>query len=392
MSIDINREIIISLTGENSHKISIPRGQGSFSIGTRGISEGKYDVRVEKDSVINWNAFNEFYIGGDQKRKAQAPYGDWPRWFYYSGSDTGFIEWSFKRKIEEFHWAPGTDAAVDFTNADICRLYIHTKDNKIQILTGERILFLTLSGTLENFDIKEGVKIPCLTFCPDCLKETTSYQLPVYKALAQATSVHINNTPAGAAFDCAGLLQFQNLRSLDLNGNMTNLGVLAELKNLESIGLRYIPDLQGMPKLESWHALKSFIGYNIEENAGKTLRTELNKLKKEKIRGYSSVTKLRKRIWFDTEYGIPFSDWEEKNAAKATKAYKSCYNKIKKSETEEEVHGAIIEFVEKINRLKDIETTEREDVGTAISLLAENSSLEIAPEKWRLWFDEARDF
>ena len=34
------REHIISLTGENSHKVSVPRGQGTFSIGTKGISEG----------------------------------------------------------------------------------------------------------------------------------------------------------------------------------------------------------------------------------------------------------------------------------------------------------------------------------------------------------------
>ncbi len=50
-------KICISLTGENSHKLTIPPGQGSFAIGTKGISEGKYDVYVEKDSRINWNAW-----------------------------------------------------------------------------------------------------------------------------------------------------------------------------------------------------------------------------------------------------------------------------------------------------------------------------------------------
>ena len=38
------KPIYISLTGEKSHKITIPAGQGSFSIGTMGLSEGKYDV------------------------------------------------------------------------------------------------------------------------------------------------------------------------------------------------------------------------------------------------------------------------------------------------------------------------------------------------------------
>ena len=46
-----DREYVISLTGKDSHKVMIPAGQGSFSIGTKGLSEGKYDVWVEPDSV-----------------------------------------------------------------------------------------------------------------------------------------------------------------------------------------------------------------------------------------------------------------------------------------------------------------------------------------------------
>lgn len=282
--------------------------------------------------------------------------------------------------------------AVDFANADICRLYIQSENGKIQVLTGEKIVFLTLSGNLENFDIKECAKIPCLTFHPDCPKEKSAYQLPVYKTLSQATYIVINHSPEKTAFDCESLLQFPDLKVLELSGNMTNLSALAQLKNLGHIGLRYIPDLQDMPKLKSWSSLKSFIGYQIEESAGKALRTELHKLKKEKSMDYANITKLRKRIWFDTEYGIPFSDWEEKAEKSAARAYKSCYHKIKKSESEEEAHAAITEFVMKINGLKGIETSERDNVGMAIGQLIENSSLEISYEKWMNWFDEVRDF
>lgn len=42
-------QMYISLTGEKSHKVTIPLGQGSFSIGTKGVSKGNYDVWVEKD-------------------------------------------------------------------------------------------------------------------------------------------------------------------------------------------------------------------------------------------------------------------------------------------------------------------------------------------------------
>lgn len=55
------------------------------------------------------------------------------------------------------------------------------------------------------------------------------------------------------------------------------------------------------------------------------------------------------------------------------------------------------EFIQKINRLDGIETTEREDVFTAVLQLKEGLdkeclSVKISPEKWEQWFDEIREF
>lgn len=386
-------EYTISLTGADSHKIKVPLGQGSLSIGTKGISKGKYDVWVEPDSMINWDAFDNLYTGYGAQNKEKYPYGNWPRWFYYSGNDTGFIGWSRKRYIEEFHWTPHADVSVDFTGADIYRLFIGTKNARARIRLGEKTLFLWLSGRLENFDVMECDKIPPLAFCPEDPKEEGEpYRLPFFGTLAQARHVEVHGSPDKAAFDCESLRQFRNLASLALWGNMTGLDALADLKNLESLSLRYIPDLKGMPGLETWEHLSGFIGWNIEESAGKVFRAELKALKKERTMAYADVSQLRKPIWFTTEYGLLFSGWEETNAKKAARAYKKCYNQIKKAATEDEVHAAIVEFVEKINRLDNIETTGREDAGTAVGQLVEHSSLEIPDEKWMLWFDEAREF
>lgn len=65
---------------------------------------------------------------------------------------------------------------------------------------------------------------------------------------------------------------------------------------------------------------------------------------------------------------------------------------MKKAKTESEVHDAIVNFVGTINKLSDIETSEREDTGTAVSQLIETSGLEIPQEIGQKWFDEARDF
>lgn len=156
--------------------------------------------------------------------------------------------------------------------------------------------------------------------------------------------------------------------------------------------MRYVPDLTGLPKLTSWSNLKEFIGWNIEETAGKALRTEGRKLVKEEKLGSFSVTQLRKKIWFATEYGIPFDGWEDKKAKIATKAYKACLSQVKKAKTEGEVQEAIVNFVAAINKLPDIETSEREDTGTAVSQLIEASGLDISQETWQKWFDEIRNF
>lgn len=404
-----NRECVISLTGKDSHRVMIPAGQGSFSIGTKGLSEGEYDVWVEPDSVINWDAFNEFLTGDSNKE--DCPYGNWPRWFYYSGNDTGFIEWSKKRKIEQFQWFPHAGMRVELADANITHLciYVHGRqqknlpdssatDYRFEIIVGGNIRELTLAGALENFEIIKCDKMPYMEFTPDYPKENVVCQLPVFPVLAQATALSIYNNPAKAAFDCESLLQFQHLRYISLYGNMTNLNALAKLEQLEGIALRYVPSLEGMPVLHSWEGLTSLIGYNIEETAGKALRAELRQMKKERqMTEYSGVSQLRKRVWFETEYGIPFSEWEEKIAKKATRAYKSCFKQIKKSQTEEEVQAAVTEFIQKINRLDGIETTEREDVFTAILQLKEGLdkeclSVEISPEKWEQWFDEIREF
>ena len=92
----------LSLTGDKSHIIDLPLGQGGLSIGTKGVSIGEYDVWVDPGEKINWDTFNEFYIGYGSRRKEEYPYGDWPRGFTYSGMDMGFIAWTSKRRTENF--------------------------------------------------------------------------------------------------------------------------------------------------------------------------------------------------------------------------------------------------------------------------------------------------
>ena len=115
-------------------------------------------------------------------------------------------------------------------------------------------------------------------------------------------------------------------------------------------------------------------------------------LKKEREFKFVSISKLRDPLWFETNYGIPFSEWESKNEKKATSAYKICLKNIKKATTEEEIKNSLINFIEKINRLDNIETIERDDIYTAISIIMKNSPLKIETKKWESWFEQVREF
>ena len=386
-----DKEIVLSLTEKDSHKFFIPGGQGGFSIGIKGLSEGEFDVLLDKDEIINWNCFDGYYSMAGYQEKNKYPYGNWPRFFYYQGNDIGFIKWSFKRRIESFYWEPQKDMMVDFTNAMIGSLTLKT-NYKIELLLGNKIRCLNLLGNLENYSIKKCDSVTSLFFQPDYDKNLLSYKLPNYEVLKNIERIEVRVSPLSPPFDCTSLLQFPNIKELSLLGNMTNLNVLKNLKNIEKLGMWDMPNLSFMPKLESWKNLKWFVAVNIDENGGRLFRQELVSLKKSKKFDFVSVRKLRNPLWFETNYGIPFSYWEGINEKKAINAYKKCLKNVKNSNNEEEIKIAIVDFIKKINKLENIESTERDDVYTALCTIMKNSPINIDNETWKLWFDEVRNF
>ena len=391
----MNREspIHLSLTSTNSHTVKIEAGQGSFSIGEADMDKKKFDVLVEKESAINWNAFDSY----------TTPAGShWPRFFYYYGNDKGFLEWSKKRAIEDFFWQPSIPADINLNAVQIGNLTVRSNKIPVKIalpsdddesLLGLRSL--NLSGDLEKFEILSENANPYVRLYPNVTRDKIAlpYRLPAFKSLGKITWLDVIVEPLGQALDCESLLQFPNLQGLNLTGNLSNVASLNKLEKLESLAIRYAPNLENFPSLNSWDNLKSFIGWNIEEITGKRLKTELKELiKSGKELEYCSVSKLRNSVWFTTEYGIPFTNWESKSAKIATKAYKAALQKIANGKTENEIKQALVELIETINKLPNIETVEREDTGIAIQQLIEASPVKILPETANNWFDEVRDF
>ncbi len=381
----------LSLTGENSHVFDLQLGQGSLSIGTKGVSKGKYDIWVEPGTAINWDAFNECYTGYGECHKDEHLFGDWPRWIHYSGIDTGFIEWTSKRKTESFNWTPTEDVSVDMGNVDIKELTINLYKH-VKITVGLKIKKLILEGNPENVDVKICGKAPDMVFV---LKEYNNsdnvYRIPICKELHDTEFVGIELSPVGDAFDCDCLRQFKHLKHLNIWGNVRNIAVLSELSELETIGMRYIPDMSGFPDVRSWKKLYRIIGWNIEETAGKNLRKELKALEKEKVIEYH-ISELRSKTWYATEYDNPFKNWEGAKGKKASKLYRDYIKDMKKASDESTVQDIIVNFTEAFNTLGDLDTVEREDIYDAINRLIIASPFEIDESVWLKWFDNTRDF
>ena len=381
----------LSLTGENSHIIDLEPGQGSLSIGTKGVSTGEYDVWVEHGKKINWNAVNGLYTGYGLEHKADFPQGDWPRWIYYSGADTGFIEWTSKRKTEEFYWTPTEDMCVDMKEARISHLHL-VLEHRVQVIMGKDIRWLSLYGNLKNLETQVYGGEHIIEFKMTGYSDSEKiYRIPDTKGLQNTESVYVEVSPLGDPFDCKSLGQFQNLKHLQIIGNICNAKTLAELKLLESLRLYSIPDLSELPPMICWEHLNSFVGVDIDEIVGRSIRKQFKAIGKEwEIDAH--ISGLRSKTWFATEYDNPFKEWEGKRGKKASRLYKAYLKEVKNAADEDAVKDLIIRFTEEFNSMTDIDTVEREDIYDAVERFVIASSLEILRNTWTEWFDDNRDY
>ncbi|SDS44824.1 hypothetical protein [Actinoplanes derwentensis] len=362
---------IISLTGPDSHRLKREPGVGSCSLGGPDT-----DLQVAPGDTINWSAFDPY----------STPAGShWPRWITYEGDDTGWAAWSQHRPIEGLTWSPQSAQDLDASRADIHSLSVRVRRAPLRLVLppghnffagGDLILFTPV--------LAPGAQCPTVGFSP-----TTT--LPIMPALARAASVSVSVQPLRKPFDCASLLQFTELRHLQLSGSMTNLEALAELRGLTGLHLRFVPEMAGLPSLNAWPELLQLIAWNVDDREGKRLRTELRRAVHEGWE-YSSVSKSRSAEWFATEYRLPFSAWPPKSARAAVKAFRAAEKAVGTATTEFTVETAVRGFVAAINRLPRIETTEREDAQAAVALLATDTPLGDLRKPADDWFETTRDF
>lgn len=367
---------VISLTGPDSHRLRMEPGVGSCAIGP-----GR-EVDVAPGDRLDWTVFDPF------STPAGSP---WPRWIDYEGDDTGFLAWSERRPIEGFSWTPHAAHDLDASRADIAGLSVTVRRAPLRLTLPAGRFAASGDLTLLTPLLVPGAACPSLTFRPATSPGgRPPCALPPFPALAGAESVDVFVPPLRQPFDCASLLQFPGVRHLVLGGSLTGLDALAGLPALTGLQLRYVPDLVGLPPLDTWPDLNHLIAWNVDDRAGRALRTEFRRSDREWRS--SSVSKLRGPDWFTTEYGLPFAAWPARSARAAVKAYRAAETAVRDAGTEAEIEAAVAGFVAAINRLPRIETTEREDAAAAVALLTATTPLGDRTEAAATWFDAARDF
>ncbi|MHC0507297.1 hypothetical protein [Achromobacter aegrifaciens] len=380
----------VSLTAAGSHVFAREAGRGNLIIGPASMGK-KADLHVAGDEAINWAAFEPF------STPAGSP---WPRHIDYYGNDSGFFGWSRGREIEQFSWAPAYSGrrAIDAGAARIQTLRI-----RLDQVSGHLEARLPQVRDLELFGdltrIAVAGELPDMLSLRPALGRRTGvapYALPDLGPLQDVRALALHGAPLGQPISLQGIDRFPELESLSLWGGFSGWEALARLPRLTSLEIRFTPDLDGLPELASWPALDRFIAYNVDEAAGKRLKAQMKA--REKVRawgGYNSVSQLRKREWWQSEYGRPFSGWNSRMAKSANTAYDTARSALESASNTVEVQAAISVFTRHFNGMKGIETSEREDIGEAVwqfSQLAQVERLGVSEAQTQRWFDEARDY
>lgn len=378
----------IHLTGPGSHVLTIQPGRGDLSLGPGG---GKpVDLQVGPDDVIDWSAFDPFAT------PAGSP---WPRHIAYRGNDSGFFAWARRRPIENFSWTPEFtgDRDVDAAGADIHGLFLRLGDLRGSLrLTMPNVYHLSAAGDLGRLRT-DGVLPQALALLP-ALGRTTSEPVvvPDVGPRRDVDAVTLSGAPLGRPISLTSLRQFTRIETLSLHGSFTDWEVLSELDGLRGLEIRFAPDLDGMPSLDTWPSLERFIAFNVDEAGGKILRSQMRaRAKTRPWADYASVVKLRKPEWWQQEYGRPFAGWDVRRAKIADAAYDAALASLADAEDVGAARAAIIAFVERFNSVPGIETTEREDVGDAVLQLQAQgcpAQLGVTADDALRWFDEARDY
>jgi len=360
----------VSLTGPESHRLLYEPGRGDLRIAPPGLCHDVADLPVESGVAVDWSALADLRTTSGYR---------WPRFLYYVGDDPSLFSWArgLQPGLEDLSWTPTASAKIDASDANISTLTVNlTRRVPVELHVPRSCTHLTLRGDISLATVRTKAVDPDmqLTLAPRTSPsvEADPLAIPPLPGLGALRHLGITNAPLRQAIDITSISTITTLKGLAVSGSVTGLEAIADLTSLESLAFRYVADLQGMPPLASLPALSSLIAWNVEESAGKRLRTECRALEMPKLgdgEGYS-VSQLRRPDWFFENHRLPFSAWTSKSARAATRAFRRAEKQIATIEHDDAAVDVLAAFGRAIAELRGLETTEREDAREAFALLA----------------------
>jgi len=401
MSVKEYGDYWIDLTGPGSHLFKNREGY-PLTIAPK-LSNKIVDFMVELDEPINWHALTIPFVSRSGHLITAC--------LSYTGTDSGFFDWSCTCPISEITWLPllAENYTADASKAKIACLtlamkypgaLLHLKLPEFSSENSEHGLsYLILEGDLSRLSFSGNLPAGLhLRLCPSTARnpDSDAYQLPDMGLLHQVTHLDLHNEPLAQPISLVCLARFVNLKYLDIDGNFCDFEYLLSLKHLKRLGVRYTPNLKGFPDLGDFPQLKHLIVWNAEEVTGKRLRKQFKVCAAVRPwQEYSGVSKLRKPEWWEKEYGNPFREWRCKLKKVGDTAYQAAKTALQQAATKEQVQMAFSAFAEYFNNRNDISTVEREDIGEAVFKLAQLphlAELGVSGEVVQQWFDEVRDY
>lgn len=381
----------LDLSGPNSHEL-IYRVGWPTQIGPQRKGQ-KASLIVDVDTPIHWQAFDCFYTDTYDRL--------FPKRLAYEGNDTNFINWSEQRPIHEITWTPCFEQnhTLDASNANIGNWIIDVNRMKGRlelILPKKGLAYIKIIGDLAKITMHSQVPVT-MRFVPPTTKryKDAPYDLPPFGLEDKVQDFAIYNDALAQAVSIANIGRFSALKALTLCGNITGFSALHQQLAIESLYMRDVAFFDDMPSLLDFPNLVHFVANSIDDIVGKKFKTELKKIKANREMKFGEAIKLRKAEWWAENIGKPFNDWRGKTAKQAKEAYATAVDEINAAKVLSDVEQAVIKFTRFFNDKKNIETSEREEIGDAVWKLSQlDKIIELGLDEDILsdWFDQNRDY
>lgn len=364
----MTERFILDLTGPRSHVLMRQLGNNGVTIGPAGCN-----LNVGENEHVNWDALDH----------PELVAMEYPGRVRYEGGDAGIAPWVVRRGVNSLEVIATRPLDLDLSDSQLQFLTLEPRGHPITVHlpSGARFDAITLVGNPDEVTViphADG-NVPHVMLHPlrigaserkilpaDGSEGARSFDLPA--PLRDTNEFRVFSDPFDIPFDARMLRELPRLRKVGFHGAVAYLDALADLP-LTMLEFRYVPDLTGLPPLSTWPDLDWVVVWNSDATATTRVRAEIRKMPPGE--GFRSASKGRGIAWFTLEYGLPFSAWPTRTAARAKRAFTDASKRIATATTREECLDAVEDFVRAANTFPGIETSEREDLGEAVWMLSQ---------------------